>query len=52
MVTKIKKICDRYFLFIGESETSVQRVWMFKNIESAMRVAEVIKEDSEAEEHY
>lgn len=49
MLTKIKKICDRYFLFIGESETSVQRVWMFKNIESAMRVAEVIKEDSESE---
>ncbi len=45
MVTKLKKICDKYFLFIGTSENSTTRVWTFNSIESAMRVAQIIEED-------
>lgn len=46
MVTKIKKICDKYFLFMGTSENSTVRVWVFNDLDSATRVAQIIEEDS------
>lgn len=46
MITKIKKICDKYFLFIGTSENSTVRVWVFNELDSATRVAQIIEEDS------
>ena len=45
MVTKIKKICDKYFLFIGTSENSTVRVWVFNDLDSATRVAQIIEDD-------